>query len=126
LLHWALHPLSGPPALVPCAAAVQSLKPEIMFRVQPAYYELGPKVAAAINQAINVGQSECAELSLLLNSDSALVLCTNNTSSCARDLGFAVLLARVASVPLFYAAAAASSCSQHHLHQLSAAFDPAQ
>jgi hypothetical protein len=41
------------------AAAVQSLKPEIMFRVQPAYYELGPKVAAAINQAINVGQSEC-------------------------------------------------------------------
>ncbi|WIA11081.1 hypothetical protein OEZ85_011230 [Tetradesmus obliquus] len=42
----ALHP----------SPAHMTLKPEIVFRVQPAYYELSGKVAAAINQAINTGQ----------------------------------------------------------------------
>jgi hypothetical protein len=37
---------------------LQTVKPEIVFRVQPAYYELAGKVAAAINQAINTGESE--------------------------------------------------------------------
>lgn len=37
---------------------LQPLKPEVVFRVQPAYYELANKVAASINQAINNGQSE--------------------------------------------------------------------
>eukprot|EP00878_Enallax_costatus_P035101 GHUV01039077.1.p1 GENE.GHUV01039077.1~~GHUV01039077.1.p1 ORF type:complete len:332 (+),score=22.17 GHUV01039077.1:218-1213(+) len=33
------------------------IKPEFIFRVMPAYYELAPRVAAAINQAINTGQT---------------------------------------------------------------------
>jgi hypothetical protein len=37
---------------------LQTLKPEIVFRVQPAYYELSSKVAAGINQAINTGESK--------------------------------------------------------------------
>lgn len=45
-------------ACLTACVCVQLVKPEFVFRVMPAYYELAPKVAAAINQGINVGRSE--------------------------------------------------------------------
>lgn len=38
---------------------LQPVKAEIQFRVQPAYYELAGKITAELNQAVNVGHSEC-------------------------------------------------------------------
>jgi hypothetical protein len=49
---------SSPTVVRPAASLPQIVKPEIQFRVLPAYYELAGKVAGAINQAINQGQSE--------------------------------------------------------------------
>ncbi|KAF8068242.1 Ocrl [Scenedesmus sp. PABB004] len=46
----ALHP----------APSYMAVKPEVQFRVQPAYYELAPRVAGAINQAINAGTTSSA------------------------------------------------------------------
>jgi hypothetical protein len=43
-------------------ARMQALRPEVEFRVQPAYYELAPKLWAAINQGINTGHSACCRL----------------------------------------------------------------
>lgn len=41
-----------------CVCALQPVKAEIQFRVQPAYYELASKITAELTQAINVGHSE--------------------------------------------------------------------
>lgn len=40
-----------------CTMVLQAVKPKVTFRVQPAYFELAPRIASAISQAINTGTS---------------------------------------------------------------------
>jgi hypothetical protein len=47
------------PCMFLAVYVLQPVKAEIQFRVQPAYYELAGKITAELNQAVNVGHSEC-------------------------------------------------------------------